>query len=710
MHDVSRHIDRLSLSFRSVGLPLLLVLAALGVGIAVWYYRDTVPPVAGRLRTVLTALRALALCVLFVGLAEPVVHVVATVMMHDLTAVLLDISSSMDAAGDPARKRDALESLKRLREALNDRAVFYGFDSMLHPLNDGEPNFTGSATDILSAVSEAVSRHDAASVVLVSDGRWNLGENPAGSGLPAGVPVHTVATGSTDRTPETVIKSVSVSPIGHEGERLPVEITVTSTVGSDASVPVVVTEDGSRVGGGTVSFGGGTSARTILDIPLDRPGYHRFTVEIQPEHDRFPDNNRRSFGVTVLKSSFRVLIVAATPSPDLAFIRRAVGSDDSFELDVIVSRGVQGMNDRIDLGSGGYDTVVLLDGGGSTLNGPMVRELAGMVSGGAGLWLVGSTPPADAGAAIGELLPVDFGQRSVPAGGEFTVLPTEQGSTHFVTSGIEDPNRRRDWNELPPLRSLYPVEAKPSGRVLARASGTSPAFNGKPAIVSGRHGSGKVLVMPVSGIWRWRLMLEGSGREGAFFDSFVLGTLRWLTSGAETSPLAVTTDRPTYLSGQEIAFEGRLFDNVYMPVANAEISLVIDDDPAMKVFLRETSPAVYAGTIRGIDPGGHRFTAVAFVGDTRFAETSGTFLVERFSLEMLDTSPDPAVMGEIAANSGGVAVTPAGIDSVLAALPSTLKSERREEDIHPYLNPLFPVIAIALFLVEWTVRKRRGMM
>ncbi|MBT4482538.1 MAG: hypothetical protein HOC71_02550, partial [Candidatus Latescibacteria bacterium] len=230
-----------------------------------------------------------------------------------------------------------------------------------------------------------------------------------------------------------------------------------------------------------------------------------------------------------------------------------------------------------------------------------------------------------------------------------------------------------------------------------------------PAIVTGKHGAGKIVVMPVSGLWRWKLMMEGAGKESAFFTSFILGTLRWLTSGAETTPLSITTDSRSYLSGREIVFTGRLFDNIYMPVSGARIHLEIDNNPASKVFLEETSTAVYTGKIRSMEPGEHIFNAVAFIGDTRFAESSGVFNVEQFSLEMLDSSPDPDLLGTIAARTGGMSVTSSGIDSVLNTLEPRFNTERSQKDHHLYLSVFMPSLIIILLAVEWGIRKRRGM-
>ena len=200
-----------------------------------------------------------------------------------------------------------------------------------------------------------------------------------------------------------------------------------------------------------------------------------------------------------------------------------------------------------------------------------------------------------------------------------------------------------------------------------------------------------------------------SGRSGGFFKGFVLGTLRWLTSDTDASPLIVTTDSKTYLSGESITFEARLFDNVYSPVPGAEISLVVDNDPSKKIILEERSTAVYTGVMRGAAPGVHSFRAQAFAGGDLLAEAAGSFSVDPFSLEMLDSSPAPELLGQIARKTGGISVTPAGIDSVLSRLKPSIESERREENHYLALNPFLPFLAIFLLALEWAIRKQRGM-
>ncbi|MCE5251307.1 hypothetical protein LLG96_13915 [bacterium] len=709
MIEPSSHIENVSARFQSLNIIALLVLLLAAAAFAVWYYRSTVPPVSGIIRRLLIILRASALVLLVAGLSEPVVRVARTLTRESGCAVLLDTSSSMNQPGDPARKRDALDAINAIRSRFDEHCIYRTFDSGVRNL-DETVEFNGSATDISGAIKTIRDRERVSSIVLITDGRWNLGLDPAGADVPSDMPVSCVAVGSGAGLRDVVLKRVSAASIGYDGMSIPVEIFVSSTNPLSGQVAVEIREGEKNLASGTVSFDTGTLAKTDIELPLKTPGVHTFTAVIKPDYEEPPENNSRSFTVQVVKSAFRVLVISDAPSPDLAFLRRVIEADKSFSGVFVVGHGMkEPLSAPFPADISDFDAFVILDGGGEVLTPERAAAIAGLAGKGAGLWILGSTPLSNGAEALERIFPVRFAKDKNILPHEFYIDLTEQGRTHFVTAGVLSGDRENEWSNLPPLRAILPIDQiTKSSRILVNAV----AVQGKvtlPALVAGKSGEGKTMIMPVSGIWRWHLMMEGAGKSGGFYDGFVRGMLRWLTSSTDASPLTVTTDSHTYLSGQEIVFEGRLFDNVYSPVPGAEISIEIDGDPSAKVILDERTPAVYTGTLRGSAPGAHVFEATAFIGGERFAEARGGFTVQSFSLEMLDPNPDHGLLGSLARRTGGLSVTPSGIDSVIAGIKPAAFTERREQDHYLALNPLMPLLAVLFLVVEWGIRKYRGM-
>ncbi|MFA6472015.1 MAG: hypothetical protein WCU00_08245, partial [Candidatus Latescibacterota bacterium] len=185
-------IDRIIVQFMGIPSYLLMIFILGSIGLALWYYRDPVPPAAPRMKMLLVFLRAAALTFLCIGLAEPVIKIVSTITHSSKTSVLLDTSSSMDRFGEGLRKSEALDALQKIQKSLGKQAIYLGFDDQTRPLGKGIPAFNGPATDMALAIKNSESEKNVTAVILISDGRWNRGEYPAGSAITANTPIYTI--------------------------------------------------------------------------------------------------------------------------------------------------------------------------------------------------------------------------------------------------------------------------------------------------------------------------------------------------------------------------------------------------------------------------------------------------------------------------------------------------------------------------------------
>ncbi|MBN1291949.1 MAG: hypothetical protein JXB48_08930 [Candidatus Latescibacteria bacterium] len=709
MTNTTTHIDNLSLNLQNLGVFLLLFFILSAVVFTLWYYRTTVPPVSGLLRRFLIVLRSLALIILLIGLAEPIVNITKTVQKESGCSVLLDTSSSMERPDDPTRKRNALEALKTIRSQLKAHAIYRAFDNDVRNLQTDTVSFDGSGTNIMNALEQTHKNDDISSVILISDGRWNLGHDPGVSNLSQDIPVYCVAVGSETSVNDVILSRISAASVGYDGSEIPVEIHVSSTATQNEALKVDILEGETTVASSMISLSQLTSARTKINLLLKGPGEHVYKALVHPVNNEPVMNNSRSFTVQVMKSAFRILVIAQAPSPDLAFLRRVIESDDSFEGVFVVGDTMgKPLVDTLPGELSQFDAYIVIDGASSVITPQNSVEIVRYVSEGAGLWLLGSTPPDKGSTALKQALPVVFSSNREKPSGELYMELSDLGRRHFITAGTLHEDSGIDWSDLPPVHSISQIDRiTESGQILAQAV-ASPDKKIFPALVAGKYGSGKTVVLPVTGIWRWHLMMEGAGKRG-FYSVFISGLLRWLTSGSESSPLTVNAESLNYLSGQEIVFEGRLFDNIYSPVSGAEISLVIDENPAFKLILEEHDPAVYTGVLNSAAPGDHTFRATAYLNGNHFAESTGKFSVEEFSLEMLDSSPNHSILNSISERTGGLSVTPAGVDSILNRIQPVYVTERHKKDHYIALNPLMPLISLLLLVFEWGIRKHRGM-
>jgi hypothetical protein len=83
-----------------------------------------------------------------------------------------------------------------------------------------------------------------------------------------------------------------------------------------------------------VKLASGTNEYTVnfKFVPKDE-GVRKFTVKVQQLPGEVThQNNQKSFYVKVLKGRYKVLIISGAPSPDLAFIKRALVENKNYEV------------------------------------------------------------------------------------------------------------------------------------------------------------------------------------------------------------------------------------------------------------------------------------------------------------------------------------------------------------------------------------------
>lgn len=686
----------------------MLLLAVISAAYSWWYYSKTVPPVAGVLRWFLFFLRASSIALILICIASPVAETVLNAVKKTRVAIILDTSLSINQPKDPSRMADAIKVFDNLRTKLGKRAILFGFDTGLRRFGDSAPVFNGIGTDMSTALSTVLSMKYISSAVVISDGISNLGTDPLTLDNLREFPVNTVSVGKTGMVHDFSVGGISVSPLGRDGETVPVEISAVSPSGFSGDIKAEIIEKGKPSVSGKINFHGTGSSSAVIQLPLKGVGLHTFTVSIKPSGEDYTGNNSRTFSVKVLKSSYRILISADRPSPDFAFIRRIIDSEKSFKPYYLVGGDIKKGVDKVfpdNLNE--FDAAIFINWGDPETSGKNIDKIKSVISAGMGAWFIGSSIPTGTFKNLAEILPFIYtGVNSSDS--LFSIDLTETGQVHYITSG--EGGGKSKWHSLPPLSSAAMVKEIPEkGVLLATASSASGKSAPTPAIITGKSGKGKIVAMPISGIWRWQLMLEGAGMDEGFYKGFVTGLINWLINENEEAPLTVSTDYSSYLSGQEINLEARLFDSVYSPISGAEI-MVKTNASGIKTVLDESKPNIYTGKFGGLPPGEYSYIAAAFIKGKKYTETSGKILVENYSVEMVNTEPDYTLLKKIAESSGGINITPAGIDSLTAFLSPKSVTERIERTWDFRMNFLFLALIIFFLAMEWGIRKNRGML
>lgn len=675
----------------------------------------------------LLGLRIAAFLLVIVLLMAPILALKFETTRKPLVAVLVDDSESMQIAdGDVARQdivRDLLDDsvFKRVEETA--RLVYYRFADRLTPLDHLDAlTWDGQATNVagaLDALGEEVVGQGLGAVVVLSDGGQNQGGRPERAAVDLGVPVFTVGIGDPVPPKDVAMVSGVMDRLGYVGRRLSLAVRFRVSGYDGLQERVVVQEAGREVASKIVQLRDGEQS-LLFDIQPERAGRHVYQVRIAPQAgERTVENNAVVVATEVLESRVRLLLVAGSPSADLAYLRRLWSVDENLDVQLVANqdqRDWRGQIQRSLRDVDQYDVVVLVDVAHAELVGEGENKLVSFVESGGGVLTIGGPSAFDGVYAVSgfaEILPWRLSRaENTYQEALCSLVLTKQNRRHPILRVSDDPLADElAWEALPPLLAYNRVlEAVPQATVLAVHD--TERIQGKPMPIMAVMpvGQGKSMAIGFRSFWRHGLMMWGIGKDDGVSQAFWKNVVRWLVTPDDVSRIKVTVDKPTYRSGEPVAVHAQVFDGLLEPLDGARVVAVVSDSLGPReVVLRDEGNGRYGGVLGGFVQGDYSFDVKASHDGKDVGQTKGQFTVDRYSLEYESVRMNAELLNAVASSSGGKFLEPNELADALASLdfaPEPLEVTYQGR-LWGQEWPLWALVG--LFAIEWAVRRRRGM-
>ncbi|HIE03710.1 MAG TPA: hypothetical protein EYP61_03005 [Candidatus Latescibacteria bacterium] len=688
-----------------IHLDKLLALAlglALAWGVSFWAYRRTNPPTSAALRRLLLVLRLGGITALVLFLVEPEVEWKGRSYERPRLALLVDISSSMKFYGRTEALRELLAGpLAELGSKADVEAFIFsgdcrplGWKELISILPEGSSTDIGGALRYLKNLGK---KPDA--VVLISDGAHNLGEDPLLPARGLGVPVYALGIGIPRRAKNVQLADLRADPIVYLGDTLKVVAFLRAWGMEGRMVYVELVEGGKVLDRREVKLpGDGREKEVLLSARPTEPGLHTYVLRVPASEGEVSDeDNSRLLRTYVSDRRVCILLLAGSPSPDLAFLRRLW--KDKFKLDTFVLKdGGYYWGKSPPSSVEGYDVVVLLDFPPGPLA-PLSEGLHRFVREGGGLLVLGG-PRAFGPSPLDNLLPLKPYPKPHLREGSFVPERTRSGRVHPALALSDDPREDEEiWSELPPLLA-WNLTGPPrdEAQVWAVHPGT-----GRPVMAFRTYGRGKVVAFACATFWRWDLMMWGTGGTNRAFSRLFCGLMKWLSK--RSLGVEIVPESSVYKSGEPVIFSGRVYDRFSRPVEGASVVLRID---GKELPFKEEGPGKYGLTLRGLPPGEHPFVVLARRGREDLGKVEGSLLVEPFSLEDVRPEGDGRVLARVAEVSGGRYFT--DVDSLVSYINLEGKYVEMTYKLRFRRGWELLLAAVVPLLAEWRIRRRRGML
>ncbi|RPH94032.1 VWA domain-containing protein [candidate division KSB1 bacterium] len=698
---------------------LLLVLAAWAV------YRFTLPPVSRFRRTVLWILRGCALALLALLLFEPVLSYLKKLVKPPVVAVLIDQSASIGSNVQNGSREQAIRQLLSssvLKDLGRRTALEYRTfaDSLFDMSADSLASigFHGVGTDISGALArtqKTLTDKNLSAIVLISDGAYNGGENPARIAGLSPVPIYAIAVGDTFGQADAVLSEILTNEIAYAGSRIPLDVRVHARgLAGKSSTLRLLEANGSEIAREPVRFAGDDVDVSVpLNFNAAQTGDQRVTVVLDSvAGEALSENNRRSVIIRVLDRKSRVFLIAGGPGADFTELRQTLESDTTIEVTAVVEIGggkyVYGSTEPAQEDLAKASLIVLCDYPSRGSSQVLIDriKLATAERRIPVMFFAGSRMVGTRLNTLSEILPIQSPRQALAA----ERVVTRSAAAHPALEGsVPLP---AVWSDLPPVSGGIGNFTVAAGtQVVVKLSREALGIpEDEPGVVvwemGGRRGAA-VLCWETS---RWKLQLAG-GQSAAFYDQMISRLRAWLVAPVEERRVKIRTTKKLYSGGERVRFTAQVYGADMAPRDDAKIVLQsLSGSRTEIVAMRNRGSGRYEGELSPWTVGDYRFSGIALVGEDTLGSDRGLFTVEPFNIELLDTRARHDVLRQTADASHGSFAPAAQADSLLARLSFDSKTVASRSEIPLWRRGPMIWILIVLLTIEWTIRKRSGML
>jgi hypothetical protein len=677
---------------------ILCVAGGIAAG-ALLYLRDRLNRHFGNF---LRFLRAVVVSVLAFFLLKPLIKTTEREVEKPIIVIAQDNSESIIVDGDTsAFFNDYMTSLAQMRLSLEEnydvRTLTFG-----EKVTDGWDNIdltdqTTNFSDLMDDVYNRFSNRNLGAVIVASDGIYNTGLNPQYAARKLEAPIYTIALGDTTPQKDVLIAHVSNNRLAYLGNRFPMEIRVDAHGMEGRTSTLKISHNGETVHSEVVSFNNSEYSK-IFPVLLDakKSGLQKYVISIGAiEGEITTSNNVRSVFIDVLDSRQKVLLLAASPHPDLGALNLAINKNDLYEAETVLIKDFDGKVDE-------YNLVILhqlpslSDASTGVMKSLADKEIPT-------LYILGGATNFN---GFNDL---NLGISVKGFSGTLNEINTSfaEGFTLFTI----DDELKQLVKKYPPLHIPFGNISYSPGMTTMLQQRAGILDTGDPLLAINQQNNRKIGILLGEGIWRWRLFTYLEKQSHDPFDRMISKVVQFLASQDDKSRFRIDTETD-WMENEAVRFESEVYNLSYELVQDVEVAMSVKDEEG-KEYNFQFSPfgdrfKLDAGSF---PTGNYTFTATTEVGGEKLTER-GEFSVSEIQLEQVKTRANHRMLFNFAEASGGKMVTP----SEMNTLPTTIFESGKVQSIShetrilsDFINTRWILYLLLGFLaIEWLLRKRNG--
>lgn len=708
--------EKISLTFSFNYLFLLLALVLL-ILYSVYIYRYTVPTVNPAKKNILTALRALGLIFIIFIVFEPKLSLAKKAVLKPRNLIYIDNSRSIRINDGTNREEHVKNFVKDISDGKLDGTYnIFSFGIKVKEVrtdsldklifSEGSTNFS----NIFSGIKK--DEQNISAITIISDGVITEGTNPVFTAEKMGIPVFTIGIGDSARRNDVEIKNVVYNEYIYASTSTSIVISVANKGFAGKSVTLSLFENDRPVEQKNIILNeDGIQNEEFIYKPKDG-GEKKISAVVSPLTGEFTTaNNKKVFYINVLSKKIKIVILSGAPSPDMTILKTVLQSDENLSVNSLTyiapGKIVEKNNPEKIIDS--TDIFFMVGFPSREVPDDLIKRV-----------LAKNKPFFFVLTDAVDFNKLKYFQNDLA----FTINRSGQGFTEAQPNVSlnqtknpllqnNSPDNITAWNNLPPILQIsneYII--KPEAEVIARIKANNIPLN-SPLILTKSIGGKRSVTIMAKDIWRWKL--QTAVKDLDLFDRFISNSVKWLHSSDEEKQVRIKTSKKIYALGEEIEFSGEVYDELFNPVTDAEVTVNISEgDQKNEIKLTSLGIGLYEGKFQGNNPGDYSFSGSAIDGQKKLGTDAGKFNIGEIDIEMMDPRMNYEFLSSLAGQTGGKFFTYNNYSQLFDILNKINRESAKEKinvrEINLWSDEWLLGLTILIFSIEWFIRKRSGML
>jgi hypothetical protein len=685
----------ISFDYKLIGLliPLSIILS-LGISYFLYYRNAENSTLSGFQKGFLAFLRFLMLSILFLFLLSPIIETTKRIKQIPILAIAFDNSESV---------KPYSSSIDQVKQAISDQLgdkyqlEFWAFGEKL----ENTEKFTGNDSksdygQLFKMLKNNSLNRNIGAVVLIGDGIYNQGQNPANIVSEIKFPIYSLGIGDTIRKTDAQIIKVKTNKVAFLKNKFPVEIEMKFLKLKGKIAYVSIEHQQKEIYSGAVAVNSDDQFKLdFINIEATETGLQHYKIKVKPfDEEQNIRNNEYEFVINILENKQRILMLSDGPHPDMGAIRNGLLKLENYDIKVLTGNLLPDSLSNFSL--------IILNQIPSSRNTASTLLSTIKASRIPVLFLVGPNT------FLQQFNSLDLGLKVLPS------TNTEEVQTVFDSNFslfVLSDETMSNIENSPPLvvpfgDTQLNAAIQPLGQQKIRNIKTD-----KTMMAFGSIQGRKLGFIVGEGLWRWRLHCFQTNGNHDSFNEFIQKIIQYLALKENEDNFNIYHPA-LFQETDAIEFRAELYNDSYELVNTPDIEMKLTND-SLQEFLYQFDRVddFYLLNTGSLKPGDYTFEASTKLGNQQFTE-KGSFSVSKSELEVQNTQADFGLLYQISSITGGNFFPIGKYGTLLDTIVFN-----KQITVHQYqqtyqtewinLKTIF-VLLLLLLGIEWVFRKYWG--